>query len=112
MDNPPLAIAVDVLFIGIISLLAWCLSKLRWFVRIPMAILLGWPIIIAGVALHWHILALSAATPGEAQWVAMHDSGPLAVSFVFGWAYASVVVLAAEVVRITVYLVRRLLPSW
>jgi len=111
MDNPLLANVVDALSIGLIAVIAWYLGKWRWFVRIPLAVLLGWPIIIAAVALHWRILAASATTPGEAEWVAMHDSGPLAVSLVLGWAYAFVVVLATEAIRAVVSLARRLVLS-
>ena len=108
MHNPLLANVVDALSIGLIAVIAWYLGKWRWFVRVPLAVLLGWPIIIASVALHWRILAAAAATPVEAEWVATHDTGPLAVSLVLGWAYAFVVVLATEATRATLHLVKRL----
>ena len=111
MDNPLLANVVDLLSIGLIAVIAWYLGKWRWFVRIPLAVLIGWPIIIASVALHWRILAASAATPIEAEWVANHDSGPLAVSLVLGWLYAFVVVLATEAIRAIVHLAKRLRAS-
>ncbi|HEY5849401.1 MAG TPA: hypothetical protein VIT62_01340 [Lysobacter sp.] len=111
MDNPPLAIAVDLLSVATIALIAWQLGKVRWFVRIPLSVLVGWPIFAGSVALHWSILAARADTPQEAAWVAEHDTGPLAVSVVLGWAYALVVVLGTEIVRVFVLGVRRLVVS-
>jgi hypothetical protein len=111
MDNPPLAVVVDLLSVAAIALIAWHLGKVRWFVRIPVSVLVGWPIVVGSVALHWSILSASANTPLEATWVAEHDTGPLAVSVVLGWAYALAVVLATEVVRGLVMGVRRLAVS-
>jgi hypothetical protein len=111
MDNPPLAVAVDLLAVATIALIAWHLGRVRWFVRVPLSALVGWPIFAGFVALHWSILSASAHTPQEAEWVAAHDTGPLAVSAVFGWAYALVVVLMTEAVRGVVLVVRRLAVS-
>ncbi|MBF6023970.1 hypothetical protein [Lysobacter niastensis] len=111
MDNPPLAVALDLLTLATIALIAWHLGQVRWFFRIPLSTLIGWPIFAGAVALHWSILAASAQTPQEAEWVAAHDTGPLAVSVVLGWAYALVVVLVTETVRGVVLVVRRVAVS-
>ncbi len=111
MDNPPLAVAVDLLAIATIAVIAWYLGRVRWFIRVPLSALIGWPIITGSVSLHWSILAASAITLDESEWVAMHDTGPLVVSALFGWVYALLIVLATEAVRGIVLGFRRLAVS-
>jgi len=107
MENPPVAQAIIWIELGLVVFLALALGKLKWFIRIPLASLLGWPVIAVGTVVLWRILADSASTPAEMDYVVAHDGGPIAVAMLFGWIYALVVVLAVEAIRAVVRLVRR-----
>ena len=96
MDNPVSAIVVDLISVAVIIVMVLLFRKMRWFLRIPLATLLGWPIVIAGVALHWRMMWLATETDADRSWVALHDSGPLAVSLLFGWLFALAIVLLTE----------------
>jgi hypothetical protein len=111
MQNPPLANAIAILEVVVIAAIAWRLGRLRWFFRVPLAALLGWPVVIFCTAMLWEILAASAQTRAESDWVAAHDSGPLAMTLVFGWAYALIIVLVVEMFRALVSAVRRFTAS-
>jgi len=111
MDNPLSATVVDIVALLAIVLVVVLLQRFRWFVRIPAAALAGWPIIIGTVQLHWHLLFQAAANESERAWVASHDSGPLAVSLLFGWVYALVVALFTEATIAFVRFVWRRRPN-
>ena len=96
MDNPASAIIVDLVAVAIIIVMVLLFRKLRWFIRIPLATLLGWTVVIAGVALHWRMMWLATETESDRAWVAMHDSGPLTFSWLFGWLFALIIVLLTE----------------
>lgn len=111
MDNPLSASVVDLAGLVAIGLVVVMLRVLRWFVRIPLATLIGWPIVIGVVKLHWHLLMLAAVSQMEQEWIAAHDSGPLVGSLLFGWAYALAVVLVAEGAMLFVGVVIRVLQG-
>lgn len=107
MENPSVANAIVILEVVAIAAIVWRLGKLRWFLRIPLATLLGWPVVIICTAIFWKVLAASADTPAEMEWVAAHDSGPLTVTLLFGWVYALFVIVAVELSRGLVAFTRR-----
>lgn len=108
MENPPVADAILLVELSIVVVLALTLCKLKWSIRIPMATLLGWPVVAIGTAIFWRVLFDSARTPAEMEYVAAHDGAPVAFAALFGWAYALVVVLAVELVRAQADFARRI----
>ena len=111
MDNPLSANVSDLITLMAVVVVAVSLRKLRWFTRIPLATLFGWPIVVVGVAAHWRLLMLSAATQADRAWVAAHDSGPLSFSLLFGWLLALVVVLIVELVLFALGITTRTLGN-
>ena len=99
MESPPFAEAILRFEFWFVVLLAVALGDLKWSVRIPLAALLGWPVVAIATALFWRVLFDSARTPAEVESVAAHDGGPVTFAALFGWVYALVIVLEVEVVR-------------
>jgi hypothetical protein len=100
MENPPSAVALDIAVILSIVFISYSLRGIRWFIRLPVTAVIGWPILVVGVIVHWQLLADAATTPEAQEWVANHDGGPLAMVSVFGWFFALAIAVASEIVVI------------